>query len=69
MKFDDSHFQLVLTLMAIVSGFYRLVKIEATIHSKIDKLQSNLNVYVVQNAGDLDLIRKDISLVLEKLDT
>lgn len=69
MKFDDSHLQLLLTLMAILSGFYRLVKIETTIHSKIDKLQSDFNVYVVQNTGDLALIRRDVSRVLEKLDS
>jgi 5'(3')-deoxyribonucleotidase len=69
MKFDDSHLQLVLTLMAIASGFYRLVKIETTIHSKIDKLQSDFNVYVVQNTCDLALIRRDVSRVLEKLDS
>lgn len=68
MKFDDSHLQLLLTIMAIFSGFYRLVKIETTIHSKIDKLQSDFNVYVVQNTGDLSLIRRDVSRVLEKLD-
>ena len=68
MQFDDSHFQFVLTLMAIASGFYRLVKIETAIHSKIDKLQSVFNVYVVQNSGDLSLIRRDVSRVLEKLD-
>ena len=69
MKFDESHFQLLLTLMAIVSGFYRLVKIETTIHSKIDKLQSDFHVYVVQNSGDLALIRKDISRILQKLES
>lgn len=68
MKFDDSHFQFVLILMALASGFYRLVKIETAIHSKIDKLQSVFNVYVVQNSGDLSLIRRDVSRVLEKLD-
>jgi hypothetical protein len=69
MKFDDSHLQLVLTLMAIASGFYRLVKIETTIHSKIDKLQFDFHVYVVQNVGDLALIRKDVSRILEKSDS
>lgn len=68
MQFNDGHLQLILTIMAIFSGFYRLVKIETTIHSKIDKLQSDFNVYVVQNTGDLALIRRDVSLVLEKLD-
>lgn len=68
MQFNDGHLQLILTIMAILSGFYRLVKIETTIHSKIDKLQSDFNVYVVQAAGDLALIRRDVSRVLEKLD-
>jgi 5'(3')-deoxyribonucleotidase len=69
MQFNDGHLQLILTIMAILSGFYRLVKIETTIHSKIDKLQSDFNVYVVQNTGDLALIRRDVSRVLEKLDS
>jgi 5'(3')-deoxyribonucleotidase len=69
MKFEDSHLQLILTVMAILSGFYRLVKIETTIHSKIDKLQSDFNVYVVQNTGDINLIRRDVSRILDKLDS
>ena len=69
MQFNDSHLQLILTVMAIASGFYRLFKIETTIHSKIDKLQSDFNVYVVRNTGDLALIRRDVSRVLEKLDS
>lgn len=69
MQFNDGHLQLILIIMAILSGFYRLVKIETTIHSKIDKLQSDFNVYVVQNTGDLALIRRDVSRVLEKLDS
>jgi 5'(3')-deoxyribonucleotidase len=69
MQFNDSHLQLILTVMAIASGFYRLFKIETTIHSKIDKLQSDFNVYVVKNTGDLALIRRDVSRVLEKLDS
>ncbi len=69
MQFNDGHLQLILTIMAILTGFYRLVKIETTIHSKIDKLQSDFNVYVVQNSGDLALIRRDVSRVLQKLDT
>jgi 5'(3')-deoxyribonucleotidase len=69
MQFNDGHLQLILTIMAILSGFYRLVKIETTIHSKIDKLQSDFNVYVVRNTGDLALIRRDVSRVLEKLDS
>jgi hypothetical protein len=33
MQFNDSHLQLILTVMAIASGFYRLVKIETNIQS------------------------------------
>lgn len=68
MKLDDSHLQLILTFMAVASGFYRLVKIETTIHSKIDKLQSDLDVYITRNTGEIKSLSKDIKLLISRLD-